>query len=618
MRIRLWDIFSIKSPPGVVPKKGTRRDFAEPMRIPESKIAEVTAAADIVQVIGQHVQLKRAGKDFRGVCPFHGDKDPSFYVSPQKGIFHCFGCAAGGSVFNFVMRVENVSFVEAVRILAQRYGVPLAMESGAPRSISEKERLVRTLACAQRYFVEQLKANEAVAGYLTDRGISCDWFDQIGFGYAPESWDGIQAHLTKAGHNVREAATVGLVKPRSSGSGHYDYFRSRVMIPIRDLNGNIVAFGGRIYGEGDPKYLNSPEHPLFRKRNVLYGLDAAREAIRREGRVILVEGYFDQISLRIRGLENVVAPLGTALGTEQVRLVKRFSDQVITVFDGDEAGLRAVRRSLPIFLSEGLDPRCLILTEHKDPDEAVNELGVDEFKRMLDGCSSIIDFFLDDLKARHDVSGIHGRNVALAECIPVLREVAESKERDYLIERFASALKVREVRVRQMLSPQGSAQRQTFSQRKEAPRKTLFDFPADERNIVRGMLLWEGIVDRVLEMGVLKDLEDPVLRSLAEKMVAARERFGLFDAYSFCSSLEDPDTASIVAGWLNPRREEDDLRAEVDGDLAIEESLNRLRKKKLAQRKAEIMERMKRCPPGEREYNDLATELVEVTRVLHK
>lgn len=585
------------------------------MRIPDSKLAEVAAAADIVQVISQYVELKKAGKDFRGLCPFHGDKDPSFYVSPQKGIFHCFGCAVGGSVFNFVMKMENISFVDAVRMLAQRYGIPLLLEQHSQRFHDEKSRVLAALEAAQDYFVARLRSSATPKGYLDHRGVRQQWVEQLGLGYAPDAWDGIQEHLRSAGISVQDAVAAGLVKARA-GNGYYDHFRSRVMIPIRDLNSRIVAFGGRILGQGEPKYLNSPENAVFRKRSVLYGLDSARDGIRREGFLVLVEGYFDQISLRIRGLDNSVAPLGTALGAEQVRLIKRFTDNVITVFDADEAGLRAVKRAIPLFLAEGFEPRCLILDGFKDPDEAINQLGTDAFRSLLEEARPMVEFLLDATEAQYDLGTIRGRNLAVAECLPVLREIADSAEADYLIERFSARLRVREERLRGMLR-KATQPRSHDHGTAVKPRKSLFDFPADERNVVRGMLLRDGFIDRVIEMGVMKDLEDPVLSLLAEKMVGFREGSPTWEPASFCTALEEDDLASIVAGWLKPRPEEDDLRPEFDGDKAIDQSLDSIRRKKLEQRKADLKERMRQCAPGEEEYNRLARELMELGRRLH-
>ncbi|MBI4965270.1 MAG: DNA primase [Desulfomonile tiedjei] len=586
------------------------------MRISESKLAEVAAAADIVQVISDHVELKKAGKDYRGLCPFHGDKDPSFYVSPQKGIFYCFGCGVGGSVFNFIMKMENTSFVEAVQTVARRYGVPLQLEAGGRRTGAQRARLIRALEVSHDYFVDKLKFNRSAADYLADRGLPPEWIERLGLGYAPDSWEGLSDHLRRSGVEPQDAVAAGVLRPRAGG-GYYDHFRSRIMIPIRDLNGQVVAFGGRIFGEGDPKYLNSPDTPLFHKKGLLYGLDSAREAIRREGRVIIVEGYFDQISLRIRGMENTVAPLGTALGREQIRLVKRFSDDVITVFDADEAGIRAVKRSIPLFLAEGVEPRCLILKQHKDPDEAVNSMGTDAFRSLLDTSVSMIDFLLDAIEAQYDLKTLQGRNLAVEECLPVLREIADSKEGDYLIERFSFRIRVREDRLRRMLSSGAGASHANREDRSESKR-SLFDFPADERNVVRGMLLRQGFIDRVTESGVLKDLEDNVLSALAHGMVRFREQMGGFEPVAFSTSLEDERLASVVAGWLRPKPEEDDLRPEVDGDLTIDHSLDRIRLKKLERRKAEIQERMNHCAPGEEEYNNLARELWTIGRRLHK
>ncbi|MFH1117809.1 MAG: DNA primase [Pseudomonadota bacterium] len=589
------------------------------MRISEAKIAEVAAAADIVHVISGYVNLKKAGKDFRGICPFHGDKDPSFYVSPQKGIFKCFGCGAGGRVFHFVMKMENVSFVESVRILADRYGVPFHMEEGRGRPSGEKDRLTNALNSAQSYFVQNLERNPEAKEYLLDRGVPDSWIHRIGLGFAPDSWDGMVGHLRSTGVAPANAALAGIIKARTSG-GHYDVFRSRITIPITDLNSAITAFGGRILGPGEPKYLNSPESPVFQKKSTLYGLDGARDAIRSEGSVLVVEGYFDQISLRIRGVENVVAPLGTALGALQVRLMKRFAENVITVFDGDEAGLRAVKRSIPLFIAEGIEPRCVILKEDKDPDEAIRRLGADGFRGLVAGAVSMVDFLLESIEAQYDLRTLSGRNQALEECLPVLRGIADSKERDYLIERFASRIRVREERLRRVLAAGKHIDRD--SPGKRAAPISLFDFPADERNVARGMLLREGFIDRVVEAGVIKDMGHPVLRKLAEMMAGFSRDRGGFDAMSFSDSLEDQDLASLVAGWLHPKREEDDLRPEVepdvDADLTMDQSLDGIRARKLIQRKEEIQERMKRCPPEGEEFSSLCRELLAIGKRLGK
>uniref|UniRef100_A0A7C4EV93 DNA primase n=1 Tax=Desulfomonile tiedjei TaxID=2358 RepID=A0A7C4EV93_9BACT len=582
------------------------------MRIPQAKISEIAAAADIVQVISQYVALKRAGKDYKGVCPFHGDKDPSFYVSPQKGIFHCFGCSVGGSVFNFLMRIENWTFVAAVQYLAKKYGIHLDLTEAHGGKEEDRKAILQALRLAGEYFSTHLVGEART--YLADRGISDTWIKELGLGFAPDKWDGMVFFLRSRGVPDRHARAAGLVRERADGS-HYDYFRQRIMIPIRNINGQIVAYGGRILGEGTPKYLNSPESEVFTKKNTLFGLDAAREAIRKEGYVILVEGYFDQISLRTHGIDHVVAPLGTSLAQEQVRLIKRFTSNVRIVFDSDEAGIRALKRAIPMFLGQGIEPSCVLLQGAKDPDEAIQQHGTEKFKKLVEDAIPAIDFFLEHIESRCDVNTIKGKNLAIEEIMPIIGEIADSVERDYIIEKVCSRFRIKEERLRQFLRT--SAARSAGLSRVERG-LGLYNFPADERNVVRGMILLEGVIDAIEAAGALKDIEDPVLAELAAKATAFHRQNGRFDSKAFLHSLEDERLSSIVASWMNPRPEEDDLRPELDGDTLVYESLDRMRRRKLEKRKSEIKERMKKCIPGDDEYKQLATELMSLGRVLHK
>ncbi|MDQ1238911.1 MAG: primase [Thermodesulfobacteriota bacterium] len=583
------------------------------MKIPPSKISEIASAADIVQVISAYVNLKRAGKDFRGICPFHGDKDPSFYVSPQKGIFHCFGCSVGGSVFHFLMRMENWTFVEAVQHVAQRYGVALQIDDRSDSRRDGRKAILEVLELGKRYFLENL-SGEALA-YLLGRDIPRDSIGELQLGFAPDRWDGMVHYLRSCGASMRDAQVAGLIRQRADGSP-YDYFRSRIMVPIRNINGQLIAFGGRVLGDGDPKYLNSPESEVFRKKSTLYGLDTAREGIRREGCVIVVEGYFDQISLRIRGFFNTVAPLGTALGSEQVRLLKRFTSHVKIIFDSDEAGIRALKRSIPLFLAEGLEPSCVLLQEHKDPDEAIRNMEPDSFKALVDQAVPAISFFLDYLQSHYDLDSISGRNLALEETMPILREIpADSVERDYFIEKVCSRLHIKEERLRAALR---SAALRTPQSPKSPRGKGLFEFPADERNVVRGMILIEGFLDTVQGSGVVKDIQHPVLSNLAHRVIDFRDNNGWLDPGGFLNSLDDEGLSSLVASWVTPRPEEDDLRQEPEGLQLVHESLDRMRRRKLEQRKTEIKERMRKCLPGDDEYNSLAQELLSLGRLLHK
>ncbi len=585
------------------------------MRIPESKIAEIASAADIVTVISNYVDLKRAGKDYRGVCPFHGDKDPSFYVSPAKSIFHCFGCATGGSVFNFIMKMENVSFVEAARMLADRYGVQLVLESGRGPSDSAKEKIYKALEIAHESFRNNLADNRSAKDYLLERGLTDSWIKELELGFAEDSWDSLYKTLVRSGVALSDAVSSGLLKQRSGG-GYYDYFRSRIIIPIHDLNSRLIAFGGRIFGEGDPKYLNSPESALFRKKYTLFGLDSARDSIKSSGRAILVEGYFDQIALRINGIGNVVAPLGTALGSPQIKLLKRFAEKITVIFDGDEAGIRALKRSIPMFFSEGIEADCIVLTNHKDPDEAIRKMGTDAFKALVENAQPMIEFFLERLSLQYDFKTLKGRNQGVDECIDLLKRIADSTERDYLIERMSSRIKVQEDRLRRLVETNQVSKTGQNKTGTNQQTHSLFEFPAHERNVIRGMLLREGFIDRVLESGVIKDIEHPRLFELANIIVDYKRHHGTFDYQVFVRSLEDPQHASLVASWLQPRPEEDDLRPEFDGELVMDQSLDAIRQKKLEKRKIEIIDRMRKCDPSALEYGDLARELLALGRRL--
>ena len=313
-------------------------------------------------------------------------------------------------------------------------------------------------------------------------------------------------------------------------------------------------------------------------------------------------------------MENVVAPLGTALGRDQIRLAKRFTDRIVTVFDADEAGIRAVKRSMPLFLSEGVEPFCLILTDYKDPDEAVREIGIDEFRRMLDSAVPMVDFFLDRLEQQYDLRTLQGKNLAIEESLPILREIADSKEGDYLIERFRSRIGMREDRLVRLIRAGRLRDRRSVT-RPSFSKSSLFDLPSDERNVVRGMLLREGFIDEVIESGVTKFFQEPNLIKLAEAMIDFKEHHGALDASAFCRSLEDENLASTVARWMQPPPEEDDLRPEVEGDMVLRHSLDALRMRRFDARKVEIIERMKHCAPCEEEYNQLAKELIEIKRL---
>ena len=359
------------------------------MPIPDEKVEEVRAAADIVDVAGDYVQLKRSGSRFMGLCPFHNEDTPSFSVDPEKNLYYCFGCQNGGDVFKFVQEIEGVGFLEGVRVLADRYGIPLPEEEADQEAANEREAILHALRFAARFFYRQLTQTDRgrpALDYLRERGYEPSTIKQFGLGYAPDEWDAL---LTAAEDEQLDAETLekaGLVVERNDGSGYYDRYRGRIIFPIFSHIGKVLAFAGRILDEDadQPKYINSPETEVYHKKEVLYGLHQAKRAIRQTDEVLLVEGYTDVISLSQAGVENVVASSGTALTEGQVETLHRYAKRVLLLYDADEAGSRATMRGMDRVLEQGMGAYAVELPEGDDPDDYVQTHGGDAFTEYVE------------------------------------------------------------------------------------------------------------------------------------------------------------------------------------------------------------------------------------------
>ena len=411
----------------------TPRGAANAGALPHAFVEEVRHAVNIAQVVGEHVSLKRAGRTLKGLCPFHAEKTPSFHVDEAKGFFHCFGCSAGGDVFAFVMRQESMTFPETLRLLAEKAGVQVPERSAPTEADAMRERVLALNHAAQQAFVEQMGshgAKEALA-YLSRRGIGSDIVASFGLGWAPDSWDFLSSSL--AGRfEARELTASGLVVARPTGSGVYDRFRARVTFPIRAVSERVVGFGGRLIAAGEPKYLNSPETPVYTKGRHLFGLDRAKSSLHRSGRAILVEGYLDVISLHAHGITEAVAVLGTALTPEQARLLARHAKQVVLHFDGDEAGHRATRRSIELLVAEGLDVRVLELPAGSDPDDRVRSIGGEAHAKALDEAPGFFEYLLRIARKEHDTSSPTGRLAAFNDLLPLVTTVQDRFLREQL------------------------------------------------------------------------------------------------------------------------------------------------------------------------------------------
>lgn len=364
-------------------------------RIPENKIDEVRSAADIVEIIAGYLTLKKRGRNFLGLCPFHTEKTPSFSVSPEKQIYHCFGCGKGGNVFSFLMEHENLSFIEAVRLLADRYGVMLP--TFEKEEDSKTERLLYANQVAAEYFRQNLsdrRYQAKIEKYLSEtRGIKDESVDTFQIGLATDDWQGLRDYAVKKDLKPDELAEAGLVTKSQKTGDYYDRFRMRLMIPIFNITGKVIAFGGRTLKKGEPaKYVNSPETPLYNKSFVLYGLNFAKQAIREADSVILVEGYFDMISLYQAGIQNVVAVSGTAFTPQQAKLLSRFATRAYLFFDADSAGRSAALRSIENFFNAGIEPLIVSSPPGQDPDTYVRENGPEAVHKLLDNAVGYLSF----------------------------------------------------------------------------------------------------------------------------------------------------------------------------------------------------------------------------------
>ncbi|HSA61728.1 MAG TPA: DNA primase [Nitrospiraceae bacterium] len=419
--------------------------------ISDEIINQIRDRVDIADIVGHHVSLTKAGQNLKGLCPFHQEKSPSFTVSPSRQIFHCFGCGAGGNVFTFLTRITGASFPEVVRDLGQKVGIEVEEAAAHARpQAAQANRVEQLNQAAAAWFQQNLRderAGDGARAYLVSRGIQQATIDQFGIGVAPAEWDGLLKALTKKGFSQGDLATAGLVVARDSGSGFYDRFRARVMFTITDMRKRVVGFGGRVLGEGMPKYLNSPDTPLFKKGQTLFGFDHAREAIARTKTVIVVEGYFDAIALHQAGITHTVATLGTALTPEHIQVLRRFAANVVLLFDPDAAGVRAALRGLDLFVNSGLGVKVITLPAGDDPDTYVRKEGPDAFARLEEVAPSLLDYALEHSVKQAEAGSLESRIRSVDEVLRILQKSEHPIEREERLRVVAERLGINQARL---------------------------------------------------------------------------------------------------------------------------------------------------------------------------
>lgn len=411
----------------------------------EKLLEELKARSDIVDIISDYVELKRAGQNYKGLCPFHAEKTPSFMVNPDKQRFHCFGCGAGGDIISFVVKYENLSFQDSLKLLAKKAGLSLKEYGFSSNDKGLREQLLEIHREASRVFTENLKRSKGASSYLKGRGLTEESIRLFSLGYAIKDWHHLFHHLNEKGFPKAVIFQSGIVS--SSEKGTYDTFRDRIMLPICDVQGDIIAFGGRVMDDSQPKYLNSPDTPLFKKGETLYGLNRAKEEIRKKGCAIIVEGYLDVIMSHQYGFENTVAPLGTALTYGHLRKLKRFTKRAVLVFDGDEAGKSAAKRSIRILLEEGFASKILLLSEEDDPDSYLRNNGNVSYGRILREAKSVVDFILS--ASRKD------KTETVHEAIEIILSAGDAIMKEELIGELAQRTDKSEVVIREEMKKKG-------------------------------------------------------------------------------------------------------------------------------------------------------------------
>ncbi|MEW8972652.1 MAG: DNA primase [Tissierellaceae bacterium] len=404
--------------------------------ISDETIEKVKDRCDILEIVSDYVPLKKSGANYLGLCPFHNEKTPSFTVSDTRQFYHCFGCGEGGDSISFIMKKENMDFVEAVKFLANKYGIEIKEGQVKDRYTDEKERLYKINREAARFFYKNLISNSRALEYLRRRQIGPKVIQRFGLGYSPNSWDSIYKYLNNIGYKDEEIEKIGLIAKRNGNNGYYDRFRNRIIFPIIDTNSRVIGFGGRVMDQTMPKYLNSKESIIFNKGEHLYGLNLVSKHSNRQ-RILLVEGYMDVISLHSKGINYAVASLGTSLTQRQSKLLKRYGKEVYICYDSDAAGTKATLRAINILLEDNIHPRIIILPDGMDPDEYINKYGMLEFEKLYANSYNYVDYRIYILKDKYNIDNTEDKIKFTIEVAAIIRSLNSPVKQDVYIEKVS-------------------------------------------------------------------------------------------------------------------------------------------------------------------------------------
>lgn len=530
--------------------------------IPQEIISQILDRANIVEVISGYIPLKQAGRNFKAPCPFHHEKTPSFVVNPDKQIFHCFGCGSGGNVITFVMRQERMEFPDALKLLAEKTGIEIPTQEVKNTQVHElRQQILRVNDLAARYYHHNLLSDKSdlaknARDYLKSRGLSLETVIKFQLGLALESWDGLLKNLQSQNFSASFLEKAGLLIPSSrepigqtQGGGHYDRFRQRIIFPIYDGRGQTVAFGARSLEKDNPaKYINSPETPLYTKGHYLYGLNWAKDAISRRDSVIVVEGYLDLITPFSAGVENIVASLGTALTVDQVRLIRRYTKNIVMLFDSDAAGQAAMMRSLDLLIEEGMTVKIAALPTGEDPDSFVKKFGPEAFNQCIETADSLFDFKLKFLLKQYSAATIEGQAKIAGEMLQSISKLDNAIIRSEYLKRLAQALLIQP----EALDTELKKIKPAYPVNRLAglTTKPLVHEPIRpvERNLLRLMLEEKDFIPLSLREVTLADFQHLQVREIVAKMFELFENGRELNTSTLMSCFENQEILDLISG----------------------------------------------------------------------
>jgi DNA primase len=567
--------------------------------IPENTIEEILSRVDIVELISGYIPLKRAGRSYRALCPFHSEKTPSFMVNPERQIFHCFGCSAGGNAFGFVMRYERLEFPEAVELLAKKAGVVLPKAASGARSSQSQSiltQLYKINELAANLYFEQLYSaqGETALKYLTKRAVSKDSIEKFKLGFAFDRWDGLLNYLRGKDIPLGLIEKAGLIIPKDKG-GYYDRFRNRLIVPILDTRNRVLGFGARVLDESLPKYVNSPETPVYSKGKILFGLNSSYEAIRLNDSAIIVEGYIDLITPYQAGFKNIVASCGTALTLEQLRLIKRYTNNVVMVYDSDNAGMLATVRSLDLLIEEGLNVQVAGLPEGYDPDGYVRRLGPDKFRELLEKAKDIFDYKMEILKSKYSRVTIANKANIASEMLPTISKFSNMVLKSAYLKKLAEALKVDESSLWSELKKVNHARGYSATRKEKDSstgagplRQPLLASSTAERLLVKLMLEETEFIAHLREKISPADFKDRSLSQIVSRMFELFSAGKKIDAKCLVSQCVDPQAAQTICELLAS-----DYPQQADRARMLEDCLSRMKGDSRKLKQQELCEQMK-------------------------